>query len=76
VISRPDQAVKARRLGPGLARALLRTQTGRAVRSDYREERIEAIRRAVTAEAPCATGPELERAAAVLAYLCSSNHGR
>lgn len=58
---------------PRLARALLRTQTGRAVRGSYREERIAAIRRAVAVEAPDASGPELERAAAVLAYLCSSN---
>jgi AcrR family transcriptional regulator len=58
---------------PGLARALLRTQAGRAIRSGYRRERVEAIRRAVAAEAPGAPRPELERAAAVLAYLCSSN---
>jgi AcrR family transcriptional regulator len=58
---------------PRLARALLRTQTGRAVRSGYRAERVEAIRRAVQAEAPGASPPALERAAAVLAYLCSSN---
>ena len=58
---------------PQLARALLRTQTGRAVRSGYRDERVEAVRRAVRAEAPGATEPELGRAAAVLAYLCSSN---
>jgi AcrR family transcriptional regulator len=58
---------------PLLARALLRTRTGRAVRSGYRGERVEAIRRAVRAEAPDASPAELERAAAVLAYLCSSN---
>jgi AcrR family transcriptional regulator len=58
---------------PRLARALLRTETGRVVRSGYRGERVEAIRRAVATEAPGAPDPELERAAAVLAYLCSSN---
>jgi AcrR family transcriptional regulator len=57
---------------PRLARALLRTQAGRAARSGYREERVEAIRRAVRAEAPAASEAELERAAAVLSYLCSS----
>lgn len=58
---------------PRLARALLRTRTGRAVRSGYRDDRVAAIRRAVRAEVPGATEAELERAAAVLAYLCSSN---
>lgn len=58
---------------PSLARALLRTQTGRAVRSGYRFERVRAIRRAIRAEAPGASRREMERAAAVLAYLCSSN---
>ena len=58
---------------PNLARALLRTQTGRAVRSGYRDERVKAIRRALRVEAPGASRRELERAAAVLAYLCSSN---
>lgn len=58
---------------PRLARALLRTQTGRAVRSGYRDERAKAIRRAIRAEAPGASRRELERATAVLAYLCNSN---
>jgi AcrR family transcriptional regulator len=58
---------------PGLARAHLRTATGRAVRSGYREERVKAIRRALRAEAPDATRREVERAAAVLTYLCSSS---
>lgn len=58
---------------PGLARALLRTQTGRTVRAGYRNERVRAIRRAVRAEAPGASRRELDRAAAVLGYLCSSN---
>lgn len=58
---------------PSLARALLRTQTGRAVRSGYRYERVKAIRRAIRAEAPGASRRELERAAAVIACLCSSN---
>ncbi|HEU4563996.1 MAG TPA: helix-turn-helix domain-containing protein [Gemmatimonadaceae bacterium] len=58
---------------PRLARALLRTETGRAVRGGYRRERVDAIRRALRAEAPGATRRELDRAAPVLAYLCSSN---
>jgi AcrR family transcriptional regulator len=58
---------------PRLARALLRTQTGQAVRSGSRGERVEALRRAVRAEAPDAPPAELERATAVIAYLCSSN---
>lgn len=58
---------------PRLARALLRTQTGRAVRSGYRDDRVRAIRSAIRAEAPGASRRELERAAAVLAFLCNSN---
>lgn len=58
---------------PRLARALLRTQTGRAVRGGYRSERVQAIRRAVRAEAPDASRRALELGAAVLTYLCSSN---
>lgn len=58
---------------PRLARALLRTQAGRSVRGELRDARVEAIRRAVEAEAPGASARELERAAAVVAYLCSSN---
>lgn len=58
---------------PQLARALLRTQTGRAVRSRYREERVKAIRSAVRREVPGLTRRDVERAAAVLGYLCSSN---
>jgi AcrR family transcriptional regulator len=58
---------------PELARALLRTEAGRAVRSGTRHERVQAIRRAVDVEAPDAPPAERQRAAAVLAYLCSSN---
>src|SRR5512147_316982 len=58
---------------PRLARALLRTQTGRAVRSGYRDDRVRAIRSAIRAEAPGASRRELERAAAVVAFLCNSN---
>jgi AcrR family transcriptional regulator len=58
---------------PELARALLRTEAGRAVRSGYRHERVEAIHRAVAVEAPEAPPAQRERAAAVLAYLCSSS---
>lgn len=58
---------------PELARALLRTTTGRAVRGGYRSARVEAIRLALTREVPGLTRRELDRAAPVLAYLCSSN---
>lgn len=58
---------------PKLARALLRTQTGRALRGSYREDRARAIRNAVRREAPDAPRHELERAAGVLGYLCSSS---
>ena len=58
---------------PRLARALLRTEAGSAVRAGYRRDRIDAIRRAVHAEVPNAPRGEAKRAAAVLAYLCSSN---
>jgi hypothetical protein len=58
---------------PTLARALLRTQTGRAVRTGYRDERVKAIRAAVRREVPGLSRREVERAAGVLGYLCSSN---
>ncbi|HET7565824.1 MAG TPA: helix-turn-helix domain-containing protein [Gemmatimonadaceae bacterium] len=58
---------------PQLARALLRTQTGRAVRSSTRTERVKAIRKAVRREVPGLSQREVERAAAVLGLLCSSN---
>jgi AcrR family transcriptional regulator len=58
---------------PQLARALLRTETGRAVRAGYRRERAQAIRSALRREVPGLSGRALDRAAAVLGYLCSSN---
>lgn len=58
---------------PRLARALLRTETGRAVRTGYRAERVEAIRRALRRDVPGLGTRDLDRAAAVLGYLCSSN---
>ena len=58
---------------PRLARALLRTDTGRAVRAGYRSERVEAIRTALRRDVPGLSGRALDRAAAVLGYLCSSN---
>jgi AcrR family transcriptional regulator len=58
---------------PEVARALLRTQTGRAVRGGYRDERVKAIRRAVRREVPALSRREMERAAAVLGLLCSSS---
>jgi AcrR family transcriptional regulator len=58
---------------PELARHLLRTSTGRAVRAGYRTARVGAIRRALRREVPGLTRGEMDRAAAVLGYLCSSN---
>lgn len=58
---------------PQLARALLRTDTGRAIRTGYRSERIEAIRRALRRDVSGLSRGELDRAAAVLGYLCSSS---
>jgi hypothetical protein len=56
---------------PQLARALLATESGRAVRSSFRASRAEAIRRDVRARAPGLSRREVERTAAVLTYLCS-----
>ena len=58
---------------PELARALLRTQTGRTVRTGYRDARTRAIRSAVRREVPGLSRAAVDRAAAVLGYLCSSN---
>jgi AcrR family transcriptional regulator len=58
---------------PRLARALLATESGRAVRGSFRKTRVEAIRGEVRALAPHLPKREAERAAAVLAYLCSLN---
>lgn len=58
---------------PELARALLRSTTGRAVRRGYRSVRVEAIRDAVRREVPGLSPREMERAAPVLSFLCSSN---
>jgi len=58
---------------PRIARALLRTQAGRAVRSGYRDERMKAIRSAVRREVPGLSRREEQRAAALLGYLCSSS---
>jgi AcrR family transcriptional regulator len=58
---------------PRLARALLRTGTGRALRRGYRSARVEAIRRALRREVPGLSGRALDDAAAVLSYLCSSS---
>ena len=57
---------------PRVARALLRTETGRTLRTGYRTERVTAIREALKREVPGLTRRELERAAGVLTYLCSS----
>jgi AcrR family transcriptional regulator len=57
---------------PELARALLRTDTGRALRRGYRSARVAAIRRALRREVPGLARRETDRAAAVLGYLCSS----
>lgn len=58
---------------PGLARALLRSATGRALRGEYRSARVDAIRRALAREMPGLSKRDTERAAPVLAYLCSSS---
>lgn len=57
---------------PKLARALLRTQTGSAMRSSSRDAREKAIRAAVRREVPGLPHRDVERATAVLRYLCSS----
>jgi AcrR family transcriptional regulator len=57
---------------PRLARALLRTETGRAVRSGYRKARVDAIRRSLQREVPGLSRRALDRSAGVFAYLCSS----
>lgn len=58
---------------PGLARALLRSATGRALRGEYRRARVDAVRRALAREVPGIPRRDMDRAAPVLAYLCSSN---
>jgi AcrR family transcriptional regulator len=58
---------------PRLARALLASESGRAVRSKFRQARVEAIRGEVKALAPHLPRREAERAAALLTYLCSLN---
>jgi AcrR family transcriptional regulator len=58
---------------PQLARALLATESGRAVRGSFRKARVEAIRREVRTLAPHLPKRQAERAAAVLTYLCSLN---
>ena len=64
----------AERVGdrPELARALLRTTTGRTLRGDFRRARVEAIRDAVRREVPGLSRREMDRAVPVLTYLCSS----
>jgi AcrR family transcriptional regulator len=54
---------------PGLVRALALSQLGREVRSHRREERMEAIRRALHEEVGALPEDELRRAEAVLGYL-------
>lgn len=58
---------------PKLARALLATESGRAVRGAFRPARADAIRREVRAKAPGLPRREAERAAAILTCLCSLN---
>ena len=57
---------------PELARALLRTTTGRKLRGDFRRARVDALHRALALEVPGLTRRQMERAAPVLGYLCSS----
>lgn len=56
---------------PKLARALLRTEGGRAVRGSFRAARMETIRKHVRDSAPGLARRDADRAAAVLTYLCS-----
>ena len=58
---------------PRVARALLRTETGRTLRAGVRTARVTAIREALKREVPGLARGELERAAGVLTYLCSSS---
>jgi AcrR family transcriptional regulator len=58
---------------PRVARALLRTETGQALRTGYRAARVAAIRDALKREVPGLSRRELDRAAGVLTYLCSSS---
>jgi AcrR family transcriptional regulator len=58
---------------PSVARALLRTETGRAMRTGYRADRVIAIRDALKREVPGLSKRELDRGAGVLTYLCSSS---
>jgi AcrR family transcriptional regulator len=58
---------------PRVARALLRTETGRTLRAGFRTARVNAIRDALKREVPGLSRRELERAAGVLTYLCSSS---
>ncbi|KQZ01180.1 hypothetical protein ASD45_10175 [Pseudolabrys sp. Root1462] len=58
---------------PKLARALLATESGRAVRGSFRSARADAIRRDVRAKAPGLPRRDAERAAAILTCLCSLN---
>ena len=58
---------------PELARALLRSTTGRMLRSGYRSARVEAIRLALRREVPGLGRRDIDRAAPILSYLCSSN---
>jgi AcrR family transcriptional regulator len=57
---------------PRIARALLRTETGRAMRVGYRADRVAAIRDALEREVPGLRRRDRDRAAAVLTDLCSS----
>jgi AcrR family transcriptional regulator len=54
---------------PGLVRALAFSRLGQQVRGYRRRERLEAIGRALRAELPELSEPEMLRAEAVLAYL-------
>lgn len=58
---------------PELARALLKTQTGRALRTGYRDQRVSAIRDALRREVPGLPPRGVKQAAPVLSYLCSSS---
>ncbi|MGI8609990.1 MAG: TetR/AcrR family transcriptional regulator [Candidatus Dormibacteria bacterium] len=58
---------------PRLARALLRTTTGRGVRSRYRAARVAAIRHSIEVATTGMPASDVARTAGVVAYLASSH---
>ena len=67
------QASRQLQLRPALARAMVRSRAGSAVRSPLRENRRAAIEEAITETTGALPVDEARRAAAVVAHLCSSS---